>query len=50
MWWLYLIAFLIGVAFGYFLLGLATISKKTAYEEKLWELEKRLWRAEHEGK
>ncbi len=41
---------LIGAIIGFFAYALMTARKHDEYEEKLWELEKKLWSAEHENK
>ena len=46
----FFVGVLVGAGIGYFLCAFMTRSKQNWYEDKLWELEKKLWSAEHENK
>ena len=46
----FIIGVLVGAVIGYFACCLMTGRKQDEYEEKLWELERKLWSAEYEDK
>lgn len=46
----FIIGVLVGAVIGYFSCALMTGRKQDEYEEKIWELEKKLWSAEYENK